>query len=121
MVGWHYRPDGHEFEQPLGDGEGQGGLACCSPWGHKELDTTKRLNNNRICISHSFYSLFSSPCLYLFAHMYIQANRFVGFYFNTNSFYIPIFIFCYNVREEKGFILKKRQHLSSESDFPTAF
>ena len=46
MVGWHHRLDGHEFEQTLGVGEGQGGLACCSPWGHKELDTTEQLNNN---------------------------------------------------------------------------
>ena len=37
---------GHEFEQALGDGEGQGSLACCSPWGHKKSDTTERLNNN---------------------------------------------------------------------------
>ena len=36
--------DGHEFEQALRIGEGQGGLACCSPWGHKELDTTELLN-----------------------------------------------------------------------------
>ena len=39
----------HEFEQALGDGEGQGSLVCCSPWGHKELDTTKWLNNNNTC------------------------------------------------------------------------
>ena len=39
MVGWHHQLDGHEFEQALGDGEGQGGLVCCSPWGRKELDT----------------------------------------------------------------------------------
>ena len=45
MAGWHHRLDGHEFEQALGVGEGQGGLACCSPWGHKESDTTERLNN----------------------------------------------------------------------------
>ena len=45
-VGWHYRLDGHEFEQAPGVGDGQGGLACCNPWGHKESDTTKRLNNN---------------------------------------------------------------------------
>ena len=38
--------NGHEFEQTLVDGEGQGGLVCCSPWGHKELDTTELLNNN---------------------------------------------------------------------------
>ena len=35
MVGWHHRLDGHEFEQALGGSEGQGGLACCSPWGRK--------------------------------------------------------------------------------------
>ena len=48
MVGWHYWLNGHEFEQASGDGEGQGSLACCSPWGHKESDMTDRLNNNNI-------------------------------------------------------------------------
>ena len=38
VVGWHCRLSGHEFEQTLGDGEGQGSLVCCSPWGHKESD-----------------------------------------------------------------------------------
>ena len=46
MAGWHHRSSGHELGQTLGDGEGQGGLACCSPWGHKESDTTGQLNNN---------------------------------------------------------------------------
>ena len=41
MVGWHHRLNGHEFEQAPGDGEGQGSLACCSPWGCKESDTTE--------------------------------------------------------------------------------
>ena len=41
MVGWHHRLNGHEFEQFLGDSEGQGSLASCSPWGHKELDKTE--------------------------------------------------------------------------------
>ena len=45
MVGWHHRRDGHEFEQTPGVGAGQGGLVCCSPWGHKELDMTEQLNN----------------------------------------------------------------------------
>ena len=45
MLGSHHRLNGHEFEQILGDGEGQGSLACCSPWGHKKLDTTEQLNN----------------------------------------------------------------------------
>ena len=44
MVGWHHRLNGREFEQTPGDGEGQGSLACCSPWGRKELDMTERLN-----------------------------------------------------------------------------
>ena len=44
MVGCHHWLDGHEFEQALGVGDGQGGLACCSPWGRKELDTTVWLN-----------------------------------------------------------------------------
>ena len=38
-VGWHHQVNGHEFEQTPGDSEGQGSLACCRPWGHKELDT----------------------------------------------------------------------------------
>ena len=46
MVGWHHRVKGHEFEQTLGDGEGQGSLECCSPQGLKQLDTTERLNSN---------------------------------------------------------------------------
>ena len=45
MVGWHHWLNGHEFEQALGDGEGEGSLACCSPWGYKELDMTEQLNN----------------------------------------------------------------------------
>ena len=44
MVGWHHRLNGHEFEQALGFGDGQGSLTCCSPWGHKETDTTEWLN-----------------------------------------------------------------------------
>ena len=46
MVGWHHRLNGHELRQAPEDGEGQGNLECCSPWGHKELDPTEQLNNN---------------------------------------------------------------------------
>ena len=45
MFGWHNWLNGHEFEQTPGDSKVQGSLACCSPWGHKKLDTTKQLNN----------------------------------------------------------------------------
>ena len=44
MIGWHHWLKGHEFEQALGVGEGQGSLVCCSPWGRKELETTEWLN-----------------------------------------------------------------------------
>ena len=44
MVGWHHQLNGHEFEETLGDAEGQGNPVCCSPWGCKELDMTDRLN-----------------------------------------------------------------------------
>ena len=49
MVGWHQHLNGHEFEQTLGDSEGQGSLAYCSPWGYKESDTTEQLNSNYEC------------------------------------------------------------------------
>ena len=48
MVGWHHRPNGRKLEQTPGDGEGQGGLACCSLWGRKESDTTERLNKTKV-------------------------------------------------------------------------
>ena len=46
MVGWHHQCNGHELGQTAGDGEGQGSLVCCSPWGHEESDMTWQLNNN---------------------------------------------------------------------------
>ena len=58
MVGWHHQLSGREFEQTLGDSEGQGSLACCSPRGHKESDMTERLNNNKAILSlHLFMKL----------------------------------------------------------------
>ena len=44
MVGWHHQLDGPKSEQALGVGDGQGSLACYSPWGHKESDMTEQLN-----------------------------------------------------------------------------
>ena len=44
IAGWHHHCDGHEFEQALGVGDGHGSLVCYSSWGHKESDTTERLN-----------------------------------------------------------------------------
>ena len=47
-VGWHHQLNGLEFEQALGDSEGQGSPVCCSPWGREESDTTEGLNNNKV-------------------------------------------------------------------------
>ena len=75
MVGWHHRLDGHELEQTPGDGEGQGSLACFSPWGQKESDMTERLNNSnsnskrlisgvqQVCFLSSRVQIHSGFCL----------------------------------------------------------
>ena len=55
MAGWHNRLNGHEFEQALGDGDGQGSLACCRPCGYKQLDTTERLNNNNKSLANNHH------------------------------------------------------------------
>ena len=52
IIGWHHRLNGHEFEQTLGVGDGQGGLVCWSPWGHKESDTSITVNDKRLKNSH---------------------------------------------------------------------
>ena len=52
MVGWHHRPDGYEFEQAPGVGDGQGSLVCCSPFGRRELDTTAQLNWTQLKVVH---------------------------------------------------------------------
>ena len=73
MAGWHHRLDGHEFEWTPGVGDGQGGLECCGSWGHKELDTTERLNWTELMAGqkkfrHKFFflclSASSPPTLY---------------------------------------------------------
>ena len=62
MVEWHHRLNGQEFEPTPGDSEGQEGLACCSPWGRKELDTTELLtNNNNLEPGRSASSISYSP------------------------------------------------------------
>ena len=58
-LGWHHWLNGHEFEQTQGDGEGQGSLVCCIPWGHKESDMTERLNwTELILFTNSYWDLF---------------------------------------------------------------
>ena len=65
MVGWHHWLNRHEFEQAPGDGEGQRGLACCSPWGRKELDTAEWINNNKSQPSENMLVWANKPPLIL--------------------------------------------------------
>ena len=63
MAGWHHRLDGREFEWTLGDGDGQGGLACCNSWGRKESDTTERLNWTELKLGRILHSFNIFPVL----------------------------------------------------------
>ena len=76
MVGWHHRLDGHEFEQAPEDGEGQGGLVCCSPWGCKEVDMTEQLNNN----NNNKTIAENSPKLLFYLHLFksLVLNNYVS-------------------------------------------
>ena len=66
MVGWHHWLNGHEFEQVPGDDEGPGSLVCCSPWGHKESDTTEQLNIKELSQPFLFFvcSIFHISALF---------------------------------------------------------
>ena len=57
MVRWHHRPDGHEFEQALGVGDGQGSLTCCGSWGHDDSDMTEWLNWTELTIATAIIPL----------------------------------------------------------------
>jgi len=101
MAAWHHRLDGREFEQALGVGDGQASLACCTPWGHKELDMTEWLNgteflflllvpinitwmphlssiNFKPCLSNTY--LFSSFKSALFHFKYFQVHSCCSIY-----------------------------------------
>ena len=62
MVRWHHQHNGHEFEQVLGDSEGQESLVCCSPWGRKESDIAERLNSNSMKVGR--HKLWICSCLF---------------------------------------------------------
>ena len=68
MAGWYHQLNGHEFEQTPGDGEGQGCLVCCSPWGCKESDMTWQLNNNSNVL---LILLVSFIYIYIYVYIYI--------------------------------------------------
>ena len=77
MVGWHHWLDGHEFEQAPGVGDGQGSLVCCSPPGHKDLDTNERLNRTDICPSNPYSLNTEFNWLYIY---FIYSGRYIYIY-----------------------------------------
>ena len=83
MVGWHHRLNGHEFEQTPGDSEGQGGLWCCSPWGHKESDTTEQKQNDLMLL------LFCRNIIKLVFSEYSIQQRTNTQYFHVYSEHFP--------------------------------
>ena len=87
MFGWHHRLNGREFEQTQGYGKGQGSLACCSPWGRKELDTTEQLNNSK-----SMYDHFT---LYCFCTWVKEVFFIIGLHKPTTDS-----IFCWSVGKD---------------------
>ena len=70
MAGWHHRLDGHECEQAPGVGDGQGSLACCGPWGHKESDMTEWLNWTVWCTLSGVYVFYKWLCFVYFIVLY---------------------------------------------------
>ena len=118
MVGWHHQLNGHGFEQALGDSEGQGSLACCSPWGHREPDMTEQLNNNsktknRILVvkkinehtegisnmprkddfKSQFFQTFKErkfPCYLLLSYLFYTGCIFSDYFFNYLEYMLPI-------------------------------
>ena len=102
MVGWHHRLNGPEFKQMLGDGEGQGSLACCSPWGPKESNTNEQLNNSNISclllgkISFQFCAIFFRLLLFFF-YWFIEAPFYLLFELDmlqaSHNLWLFIFIF----------------------------
>ena len=128
MVAWHHRLHGHEFEQAPGVGDGQGSLVCCSPWGHKESDTSEQLNwteeKKRTVISKlksklykilspllssSYDSHFSTRCLKLFCKYSIV--------FTLLSF-LPLFLALLILCRSPGTSREQRKEEPWSGSFP---
>ena len=74
MVRWHHQLNGHESEYTPGAGDGQGGLPCCSPWGHKELDTTEQLNWKSLTIADETQHRKPRAVKILFSNHFLSSN-----------------------------------------------
>ena len=96
MVGWNHRLHGHEFEQAPKNSEGQGGLVCCSPWGHKESGTTEQLNNKNIdrqgIISTNAYSLLDVQIVMI---LWTRVKEMILNLYNPGQYYLSDSQFCH--------------------------
>ena len=93
MAGWHHQLNAHEFEWNPGAGDGQGGLACCSAWGHKESDTTEQLNWTElilkkknckpspvhVCLENNYPVFLASKYHFLFRVCYFDILRYISY------------------------------------------
>ena len=79
MVGWHHRLNGHEFDQALGDGEGQGSLACCSPWGGREFAQLVSIDlvmpSNHLILCHPLLLL---PSVFPMSQLFASDGHSIG-------------------------------------------
>ena len=89
MAGWHHQCNIHEPGQTLGVGERQRGLECCSPWGHKELDMTRRLNNNKSC-SISFLRFFQIVFLVFFPEVVFSMEQEITYPGSTGNLILDL-------------------------------
>ena len=85
MAGWHHRLDGREFEWTPGVGDGQGGMACCNSWGHKEFDTTERLNWSELYDCGNVFFVYKAPVKIL-ANIGCLMNGSYYFYLDNITF-----------------------------------
>ena len=102
MAGWHHWLDGHEFEWTLGVGDGQGGLACCDSWGHKESDMTERLNWTELNgVEHIFLSLlviwvisFEEYYFASFAYVFLGCRLFIFTIVKSIGMFVILYSSC---------------------------
>ena len=90
MTGWHHQCNGHELEQTPGDYSGQGGLACHSPWGHKESDTTGRLKNNICNVGHLLIQFVVYLCAFLEKDLFMCFAQ----VFNWYAYFLLLICMC---------------------------
>ena len=91
MVGWRHQLDGHELEQAPGVGNGKGSLACCSPWGRKELDMTEWLHWSEVTFTLDLSCHFLGNCKFSRCQIYKHVN--LSKFLNVDKLLMHIYIY----------------------------